>query len=267
MSFLSRSRLGLIAALVLTGVTAQAAPVPAGLSISGQVSFDLANSAAPTGGATQTGQLSLLSGGIATGHVFNNTPAGGPLSGAFTATGDGIGAALSASGTLSSRTAPDMTAGPVFADYRIDLSNTSATQTFTILFQAAYGQGNLVQANGGDAYAASSLSVYDAANTELIYTDFFTDTLNPGNNKAAASAANTFSITLAPGQSGSFTALQKMEGGVFEAGNFSAGLDAFISLQRIDASGDDPGRLPLPASLPLALTALCLLGLARKVRG
>jgi hypothetical protein len=266
MSFLSRSRLGLIAALVLTGIAAQAAPVPAGLSISGQVSFDLLNSVAPTGGATQTGQLNLSSGGGITSSSFNGSPAGGPLSGAFTATGDGIGAALAGSGSLSSSTAPAITAGPVFVDYRIDLSNTSATQTFTILFQAAYGQGNVVQANGGDAFAASSLSVYDAANTELIYTDFFADTLNPGNNKALASATNTFSITLTPGQSGYFTALQKLEGGTFAPGNFSAGLDAFISLERINASGDDPGRLPLPASLPLALTALCLLGLVRKAR-
>ncbi|MFG6442750.1 hypothetical protein [Roseateles sp. LKC17W] len=266
MPFLSRPQLGLITALLLAGVAAQAAPVPAGLSITGQVSFDLPNSTTPTGGAAQTGQLSLLSGGGSTSSSFNGSPAGGPLSGAFTATGDGIGAALSGSGSMSSPTAPDMTAGFVFVDYRIDLINTSATQTFTILFQAAYGQGNLAQASGDDAFAASSLSVYDAVYTELIYTDFFTDTLNPGNNKALASVADTFSITLAPGQSGYFTALQTMRGGVFEPGNFNAGLDAFLSLQRIDASGDDPGRLPLPASLPLALTALGLLGLVRKVR-
>jgi hypothetical protein len=258
------SRVLLATGILLGSALAVAAPLPGNLQITGTVSMDTANSLAPTGGAGQTGQLVLTSGGTSTTSSFTGDPATinpASLSGGLTATGDGIGVDFSMSGAFAG--APATTDG-LFADYSFALSNLSATETYTITFRAAVQ--NAVGATGADAFAFSDLSVLDAALIELFFTDHRADTLNPGNNFTLDSPGNVFDITLLPGQSTTLTALQRQRGGVFAAGSYLAALTAFLSIDNVRVSGGgDPNPVPLPGSLPLvALALMALAGASRR---
>ena len=66
---------------------------------------------------------------------------------------------------LGQRCQWNSTAGYLFADYTFDLANSSATETFTLVFQALFGAaGNKTDASGVDAFAESLLSVFDTSN-------------------------------------------------------------------------------------------------------
>jgi hypothetical protein len=240
---------------------AGAAPLPSGLQVNATVSLDTANSLDPTGGATQAGTLSLTSGGAGSSSSFSGSPATispSSLTSGLTETGDGIGASFTMSGSLSA--SGSVTTDGLFADYLLALANTSATETYVISFRAVAM--NSVSASGADAFALSDLSVRDAALAELFFTDYRTDTLNPGNNLMLESASNVFQITLLPGQSTSLTALQRQRGGVFEPGAYGASLSAFLSIDNVRVTGGGPGPNPVPAPGTLVLfgAALLMLG-------
>lgn len=258
----STLRFGWALATTLVCSAAWAGPVPVALSINAKVAFDLVNSSTPVN-ASQAGTLTSRNGGADSTAGFAGAPSGGPLTGALTQTGDGIGVHFQASGSSANG---DSTAGYLFADYTFDLANSSATETFTLVFKALYGgAGNKTNATGVDAFAESLFSVFDTASNEVIYSDFFSDTVNPGNNKSAASGSDEYTLSLAPGQSASFTAFQKMRGGAFDRGAFDVDLDAFLRLESIQSDRvPPPNDVPTPASLPLTLTALGLLALARR---
>ena len=133
------------------------------------------------------------------------------------------------------------------------LANTSLTETYVLTFHALMT--NLVNATGRDAFAQSSISVLNAALLELVFSDYGADTVNPGNNFTLDSVTNIFSLTLNPGASTSFSALQKQRGGGFDQdAAYSASLIGFIELQDIEVRG---GRaLPLPSTLLLTLAAV-----------
>lgn len=255
------SRKWLLAAVWLLGTGgAVAAPVPLALTITGTVALDSVNSAAALGGASQGGTLTHLSAGVPTSSSFTGNPAGlvpSSLSGALTATGDGIGARFSMAGAS---VGAENSVG-LFADYTLFLSNSSAVETFTIVFRALIS--NLVDATGADAFAFSDISVRDASNSEVLFSDHRVDTLNPGNNLTADSANSIFSVVLAPGATTTFTALQRQRGGVYAAGQFSASLNAFLSVDSVSSSGGG-NAVPLPGSLALVVLALGGLALARR---
>ena len=251
------SRNLLLAALwLLSSGGALAAPVPLALSITGTVALDGASSAAALGGATQDGTLRHLSAGVPTSSSFTGNPAGllpSSLSGALTATGDGIGVRFAMAGA-SIDAENDI---GLVADYTLFLSNGSAVETFTIVFRALIS--NVVGASGIDAFAFADLSVLDASSTEVLFSDHRIDTLDPVNNLNADSASDIFSVVLAPGASTTFTALQRQRGGVYATGHFSASLDAFLRVDSVSSSGSG-NAVPLPGSL--ALVVLGLAGLA-----
>lgn len=250
------SRLLAVLSLSAFAGLALAGPVPAGLSIVGKVSLDTVNTADPSGGATLGGALSHTAGGSTTTAAFSGGPGSwgtNSLTGNLLQTGDQIGIRSLISGSFGNGPA---TADPFWADYSLVLSNSSATQTFTLLFRAVYE--NVVLATGPDAFAYSDLVVYDSANNELIYTDQRADTVNAV--ASSNSAATTFLVTLAPGQSASFSAVQHQMGGAFFGGSdFSATLDAMLRLEEIRSSGGGTNDVPLPGTLPLALVGLLAL--------
>ncbi|MGM9483581.1 PEP-CTERM sorting domain-containing protein [Roseateles sp. NT4] len=248
------------AVLLLSATFSAASPVPVGLSINGSVTLDTVNSAAATGAATQGGQLKYRNGGSDSLASFSGAPAGispsSSLSGGLSATGDGFGAQFSAAGSgLSS-------VGPLFVDYALSLTNSSATDTFTILLRGLYS--NAVNASGADAYAHSLWSFKDAGLNELVATEHSVDTLNtgPSNNFSFDSVSNAVLITLLPGASASYTAFQSLVGGSSD-GNFTSFFDVFVELEDIRSSGV-VNRVPEPATL--ALTAVALWALLRRPR-
>ncbi len=256
------SHLVSLGALLLCSLAIQAAPVPLGLQISGSISLDMANSLDPVGAATQSGTLRHVSGGLLSSAGFTDLPgslAPASLSDNLTQTGDRIGARFSMSGISTGGVSQS---DGLFADYSLSLSNTSATETFTLVFEAIVQ--NSVAASGDDAFAYSDISVLDALNNELYFSDHRADTLNPGSNMTASSPGNTFTVVLAPGESTSLSALQRQRGGVFAAGSYSALLDAYLSLQAVRSDGGPNNRTPLPGTLPLLAVAMLALSLARR---
>lgn len=249
--------------VLLSGLSAKAAPVPLGLQIVGNVSLDTLNSLPSVGSATQTGTLSLVSGGVLSSSSFTGLPTSispAALSGGLIQTGDRIGARFSMSAISTGGTS--QTDG-LFADYSLSLSNSSATSSFTLVFAALIQ--NSVTASGDDAFAFSDISVRDALNNEIYFSDLRVDTVNPGGNLDASSPGNTFSVVLAPGENMTLTALQRQRGGVFAAGSYAAELDAFLSLQSVSSDGTE-NQVPLPGTLPLLAGGLLALALSRRRR-
>jgi len=245
----------------LAGTSAQAGPVPLGLSIQGQVSVDDVFSSAPVGSGTQVVTNRITSGGTSTSLGFNGTPLAAQVQGALTQTGDGIGSNMSISGVFGTLGAA--TSGSVFVDYVLNLSNTSA-YSYTAVFGATWF--NTVAAAGGDAFAYNQWSLKDAGFNELMATDHEVDTVYAGSNFNYDSVSQTLSVTLTAGQSASFSALQQVRGGANVAGSSYSGLlDVFLELR--DVTGGPTNNVPLPGSLALASLGLLLLGRHRRRQG
>ncbi|MEY4765727.1 MAG: hypothetical protein RI907_2400 [Pseudomonadota bacterium] len=270
---ISARQLTALAALALsvpawaTGTVA----LPADLKVTGSVSIDTANAYAPTGGASQSATLSLTSGGSISSISFSGDPATwqlASLSNHLLSSGDGLGARL----TLSATQATAEGRG-VFVDYAFNLSNLSSSNTYAIVFNGLIN--NVVTATGADAYGIADISVRDAANNELLFSDHRVDTVNtgPGNNMNVASEGNAFAVQLAPGQQTSFTALQRTWGGLYAAGNLSNDIQAQLVIDIIAVNGvilQPPvippitSTVPLPSTLTLALSGLFTLALMRR---
>ncbi|MFY8118452.1 MAG: hypothetical protein ACOVLH_11635, partial [Roseateles sp.] len=168
-------------------------------------------------------------------------------------TGDSFGASFSMSG--SNPNGGTVQTDGLFADFALNLVNSSLSETFTVLFRV--DARNFVNATGPDAFAFSDLSIKDADLNELYYTDYQADSLNPGNNRALESLDDSFSLTLTPGQSLAISGLQRQRGGAFGDGSssYSASLFSTITLEEVRSSGGN-NQIPLPGSLPLTLIAL-----------
>lgn len=245
---------------LMTAGASWAVPISSSLSIIGTVALDTVNSALP-GTASRNGTLQAVSGGVASTADFAElsfSTGSNPLTRNLTDLNDGIGARHAASGTN------DAAAGLLGIDYSVSLLNNSATETFVINFLAEII--NAVSATGNDAFAKSAISISNPAGTEVVFSDFRTDTANPGSstNFNAASASNAFSITLAPGASASFLATQDVEGGVFSTGTFGADMTAFLKIASVTSTGGPTHAVPLPGSLPLVALGLAALLAARR---
>lgn len=251
---LSRLLLGIGLTLGLLSNSA-AGPVPSGLSITASVTLDTANSLDPVGGGTQSGTFFHVN-GSPTSSSFSNLPgtlSPSSLSGGLLQTGDSLGVSFTMSGSATA--GADAQTDGLFADYLLNLANSSATETFTLLFTV--GARNSVTAGGPDAFAFSDISVRDALLNELFFSDYRADTVNPGSNLQLQSVDDSFTVVLTPGQSLMLSALQRQRGGAFGIGSsYGASLDSYIQLEEVRSSGGPGNDLPLPGSLSLAALAL-----------
>jgi hypothetical protein len=266
MNRITKRSLALLTTLVAAALPAQAALLPSSLSVNASVSLDTANSLAPTGGATQEGELRKVVGGSPTTSSFTGNPTSispSSLSGSLTATGDGVGALFNMSGSFSPTAGANATTDGLFADFLFNLSNGSATDTFVVTIRSAIK--NLVSASGADAFANSDISVRDASNNELLFSDHRADTVN--GDASFDSPNDSFSITLNPGASTSFGTLQRQRGGAFATGSvYSAEMTSFLYIDDVICRGNGcgGGQVPLPGTLPLLALALGALGVVRR---
>jgi len=152
----------------------------------------------------------------------------------------------------------------LFVDYLLSLVNSSATDTFEVTFLVRWS--NSVAAAGTDAFTRSQLSVFDAGNVEVFFTDDTADTVN--GDTSYSSAGSSFMVSLAPGASYSFTALQSQRGGAFAdtSSNYNALLAAYLELESVNVVGQPPAGVPLPGTPALVGFGLALLAGSRRRR-
>jgi hypothetical protein len=134
-----------------------AGPLPSALSVQASLALDIQNSFDPVGQATQSVDLSLVSGGVATGTgvgvpgTVPAVPTG--VSGPLTQTRDGLRARF----TMASDPGGTGLTNGLFGDFLFELTNSSAFQTITVVFMAEFS--NQVAALGQDSFAHSDISV------------------------------------------------------------------------------------------------------------
>ena len=194
---------------------------------------DSTNSLDSVGNSTQSGTLTLVSNSLASTAKFSNSPAlitpNPSLSSRIINASDGIGTHFSMSGNWNGVAA--ITDG-IFSDYLFELANHSASDNLRVTFKVVFT--NTVGAIGSNSYAFADLSVRDADNKELFFTEQRVDTQSTSNNLDANQANNLFTIDLAPGATHKITALQRQRGGALATGSYNTGIDAFIMVQSVE---------------------------------
>jgi len=254
--------------------SASAVPITPDLTITGDITFDVdpTNGSLPASGlATQTATMeSILGGTLSTSTVNNVTVSGNnPLGGQLTEINDGIGleASVSSNGI-------GFVDAFVF-DYNFALSNSSATEDYTISFAIDY---NSSVNSAVNAFIDNRLILEDPA--EFFFSDLTTDTFF-GNEKNGVDTGNfggvesdsglfTFDIVVLAGQMATFTGEVKIDGEVFDGqGLMSALNDSFIYVSAVVGSTAPPP--PPPTNVPAPSTPLLLLAglmclIARRIR-
>jgi hypothetical protein len=263
--------------LVLPAGGAKAVPFTTDLSISAEADFD-EGFASVTGNASQSGDMSLISGGVTSTSTISGTTVttgADPLTGALTDIGDGVGGSGTTSGLYDGSDAESQMA----IDLEITVQNTSGTDTYTITFEVAFG--NSVNGDGDDAFADSEFFVDNPPGTEIFFTDLVSDTvfgdevggIDTGTfgDPLSESGVFSFDVTVGPGGASTIdSALNNIEGGAFASGSsYSANLSAFIEIACVtnDTTGAQTPTgcvAPTPAPEPgtLTLFGTGLLGLA-----
>lgn len=239
---------------------AGAAPIPSALQITASVALDLLNSVAPGGDALQDGRISQRVGGVLSSSSFDTDPQTiapqSAYSALLTQTGDGVGASF----LLHSLGGPGSTP-KVGADFTFHLANTSLVDSYSVSLLVDYA--NVVEAAGADAYAKAKLSVFDALNNEIFFTDHGADTVYAVNNFSYDSASNLLTFLLAPGAIVELTAGQTQEGALSDGTGYRSSLSAFLQIDSVTGGPVTPppgGAVPLPGTLALLLPALAALG-------
>ena len=259
------SRIGLAftaGALVFHLSVAHAIPFASGLIITGDTTFDNVFSFGPT-----SGDFSVVSGGSTTTSTYADFSVIGanPLGGSLTDIGDGFGFT-----GIASATDEEFAIG---IDTAMSLTNSSASDIYLVTFKLSYS--NLVNADGGDAFADSELTLDSEMNldgniTEEFFTDLKSDTffgdeigggLTGGFGDILSESGDMFlSFTLNPSDFLDLNMIWTLEGGDFDGALAEAELSAFISIDSVVV------KTPLPGTLFLVGIGLILLPLQRRMR-
>lgn len=206
-----------------------------------------------------TGSFSLVSGGTSTTATFSgDTATTNPLSGPLTDAFDGSGFTGSASASNDSFAIGFDTVISV-------LNDTASTQT--VVFRLDYS--NMVNADGGDAYADSELTLDQklAGETdfsEIYFSDLLSDTFfgdevggvatGQSGETLMDSGVELFTYMLNPSDQIELKMSWTLEGGDFLGGQAEANLSADLTI------------VPLPGAFLLMLSGLLLLPLQRLMR-
>ncbi len=247
-----------LSGLMFAAPLAQAVPFTTDLVISGSAGFDNGFASGELSGTgAQSGSFSVTSGLATFTGTFTdaNTPA-------LTDVGDG----LALTGRASAN--GDGTFG-IGIDFGLNLANTSATDTYKIIFNLVFDHN--VDSSGDDAYAISDFQVYDRTNNNtLFFTHLETDTLDVGGPMSDAGSAS-FEIILAAGESLGFDpALHDLawtlRGGSYAVGAAAtADLGVSLSIASVEnLTPPPPNPVPEPATLALLGLGLAGLGTLRR---
>jgi hypothetical protein len=244
-----------VGVMAFSASLAYAAPIPADLAITGSTAFDHDYSA---GGS---GDFSLVSGGATTtsNYIGSTVTGSNPLTGPFTATGDGTGFDGAAS------TVDDEFA--IGFDSELNVMNNHASRAFQVVFLLDWS--NVVNATGEDAYADSEITLHDDSG-EIFFSDFISDSLY-GNEvggiatgsfggEIAGSGIERFAYLLNPGGEVNLYLSLTLEGGEYADGLAAADASAFLSVASV----------PVPAAAWLfgsALTGLVASKRRKALRG
>ena len=200
------------------------------------------------------GDFNVVSGGTTTTSTYSGSAVTGanPLTGPLTNNNDGSGFTGTASATNE-----EFSIG--FDTVISALNDTSSTQT--VVFRLDFS--NRVNADGGDAYADSALTLNDD-NGEIFFSDLKSDTLFGDEVSGSLtgqfgdvlndSGVLFFSFILNPSDVVNLAMSWTLEGGDFEGGWAEADLSANLTV------------VPLPGSLLFMLSGMLLLPLQRLMR-
>jgi len=264
---ISRKRIGgqlIVGTLVfMFSLATYAMPFSSDIEIQGSITFDDENST--MFGTTQSGTLSSTLNGSSEISEIDGVTVSGDLSltGALTNLNDGFGQTFIMSGDNNGDE------GELYSDYEFDITNTSTTDTFQLLFEIRYE--NLVDADGVDSYADAKTTL-DHGSDEIFFTDLTSDTffgdkenginLSSFGESLSHSGLQLIEFTIDPLETIIFDGVSELEGGVFDGvSSFMGSLSSFVSIVEVNNLTNPATSVPAPSAL--ILLALGMLGMAR----
>ena len=294
LGFLRNSRLAGVSAifalaLALASGAAQAVPVPSSLTIDAAVGWNPVgvdvplpapfgqvndeNSIAALGGATQTGEARLTSGGVLSTNSIGaagTTTGTNPLAGGFTMLDDALGLEATLSGGTGSQAGLE-------GHYGVKISNASS-ETFAFVFQLVFeGTGlSITEFGGYSAILDIQSDSIVAFGAPLPAGQIFDGRINDisgfsVSTPAGFTSGDLFSVTLGAGAMATITGDYDLFGDAsLFPGTYAATFNHSIMLTDIlDSTGTSirsappppPGPIAMPEPSTLALFGLALLGL------
>ena len=248
-----------LAAITLTfaSLGANAALIPAELSIDGTVTFDDGSSFGATSGSFSVTNLGIDTTSSFTGGVITDT---NPLTISSSETGDGFGINGSASTTNDEFV--------IGFDAILNVTNTSLTDSFDITFELIFD--NLVNGASEDSYAQSHFEILEGG-AFLFDTYLMSDTAGGNINSDGTatgfggelqeSGTQSFTFSLAPSEILSLAFSWTADGGeYFDADSASVNFSQSFKVKSATNTSGQPQPVPEQTSILLVALSLVLLG-------